>query len=64
MTIRLETDANIIALTESDGTYAGIDLEKMIPYLENVDMIIGTREIQVFSEKGNQNKMFYVWGNF
>ena len=60
----LETDANIIALTESDGTYAGTDLEKMIPYLENVDMVIGTREIQVLSEKGNQNKMFYVWGNF
>ena len=60
----LETDANIIALTEADGTYAGRDLEKMIPYLENVDMVIGTREIQVLSEKGNQNKMFYVWGNF
>jgi len=60
----LETDANIIVLTESDGTYSGKDLEKMIPYLENVDMVIGTREIQVLSEKGNQNKMFYVWGNF
>ncbi len=60
----LETEANIIALTEADGTYAGIDLEKMVPYLENVDMVIGTREIQVLSEKGNQNKTFYVWGNF
>ena len=60
----LETDANIIVLTEADGTFAGDDLKKMIPYLENVDMVIGTREIQVLSEKGNQNKMFYVWGNF
>ncbi|RZD47453.1 MAG: hypothetical protein CXT78_02470 [Thaumarchaeota archaeon] len=60
----LETEANIIALTEADGTFAGIDLEKMIPYMENVDMVIGTREIQVLSEKGNQNKAFYVWGNF
>ena len=60
----LETDANIIALTEADGTYSGIDLEKMVPYLDNVDMVIGTREIQVLSEKGNQNKTFYVWGNF
>ena len=60
----LETEANIIALTEADGTYSGIDLEKMIPYIENVDMVIGTREIQVLSEKGNQNKTFYVWGNF
>ena len=60
----LETDSNIIALTEADGTYSGIDLEKMVPYLDNVDMVIGTREIQVLSEKGNQNKTFYVWGNF
>ena len=60
----LETEANIIALTEADGTFAGIDLEKMVPYMENVDMVIGTREIQVLSEKGNQNKTFYVWGNF
>ena len=60
----LETDANIIALTEADGTYAGKDLEKMVPYIENADMVIGTREIQVLSEKGNQNKTFYVWGNF
>jgi cellulose synthase/poly-beta-1,6-N-acetylglucosamine synthase-like glycosyltransferase len=60
----LETDANIIALTEADGTYAGRDLEKMILYLENIDMVIGTREIQILFEKGNQNKMFYMWGNF
>lgn len=60
----LETDANIIVLTEADGTFTGGDLEKMVPYLDNVDMVIGTREIQVLSEKGNQNKMFYVWGNF
>lgn len=60
----LKTDANIIVLTEADGTFSGYDLEKMIPYLDNADMIIGTRQIQVLSEKGNQNKMFYVWGNF
>jgi hypothetical protein len=36
----------------------------MVSYLENADMVIGTREIQVLSEKGNQNKMFYVWGDF
>lgn len=60
----LKTDANIIALTEADGTYSGHDLGKMIPYLDNTDMVIGTRQIQVLLEKGNQNKMFYVWGNF
>jgi hypothetical protein len=53
VTTHLETDANIMALTEADGTYTGKDLEKMIPYLENAYMVIDTREIQVLSEKGN-----------
>lgn len=60
----LKTDANIIVLTEADGTFSGYDLSKMVPYLDNSDMVIGTRQVQVLSEKGNQNKMFYVWGNF
>jgi glycosyltransferase involved in cell wall biosynthesis len=60
----LKTNANVIVLTEGDGTFDSRDLSKMIPYLENTDMVVGTREIQVLSEKGNQNKMFYVWGNF
>lgn len=60
----LKSNVNIIALAEADGTYSGYDLAKMIPYLDNADMVIGTRQIQVLSEKGNQNKMFYVWGNF
>jgi len=29
----LKTDANIVTITESDGTLNGYDLEKMIPYL-------------------------------
>ncbi len=60
----LQTDANIVVLTEADGTYSGSDLKKMVPYLDNTDMVVGSREIQVLSEKGNQNKMLYVWGNF
>jgi len=60
----LKTDANIVVLTECDGTFSGDDLAKMIPYLDNCDMVIGTRQVQVLTEKGNQNSMLYVWGNF
>ena len=35
----------------------------MIPYLDNCDMVIGTRQVQVLTEKETQNSMFYVWGN-
>ena len=51
----LETDANIIVLTECDGTYAGHDIEKLVPFLDECDVAIGSRLIQVLTEKGNQN---------
>jgi len=60
----LKTDANIVVLTECDGTFNGYDITKMIPYLDNCDMVVGTRIIQVLTEQGNQNGMFNTWGNF
>lgn len=60
----LKTNSNIVVITECDGTYAGHDIEKLVPYLDECDMVIGTRQIQVLTEKYNQNSMFYVWGNY
>ena len=60
----LKTDSNIVVFTECDGTFSGIDIEKMTPYLANCDMVIGTRQIQVLTEKGNQNSILHVWGNY
>ena len=60
----LKTDANVIGTVESDGTFNGYDLEKMVPCLNNCDMVIGSRQYQVISEKDNQNSGFFVWGNF
>ena len=59
----LKTDANIIVVTESDGTYSGGDISKLLPYLENCDMVCGSRQNQILTEKGNQNSRFIVWGN-
>jgi len=59
----LKTDVNIIALIDADGTFSPNDLNKLIPYLDNCDLVIGSRQHQVITEKGNQNSMFYVWGN-
>lgn len=60
----LKMESDIIALVEGDGTCSAYDLEKMVPYLDNADMVVGTRQLQVLSEKGNQNKMIYVWTNY
>ena len=59
----LKTDANIIVITDGDGTYNGYDISKMIPYLDNCDMVVGSRMAQVLCEKTNQNDTFLVWGN-
>ena len=59
----LKTNANIIVLVDADGTHSAKDLEKMAPYLDNCDMVIGTRQVQILTEKGNQLGMFHVWGN-
>ncbi len=59
----LKTNTNIIALMDSDGTFSPNDLNKLIPYLDNCDLVVGTRQVQTLTEKGNQNSMFYVWGN-
>ena len=60
----LKTDCNVIGATEADGTYNAYDIHKMIPYLDNTDMVIGTRQNQIITEKGNQNSIVHVWGNF
>jgi len=59
----LKTDANIIVVTESDGTFDGNDLNKLLPYLENCDVVTGSRSHQVLTEKGNQNGRLHVYGN-
>ena len=60
----LSMDENIIGITEADGTSNSYDISKMLPYLDNCDMVIGSRQNQVLTEKGNQNRVLHVWGNF
>ena len=60
----LKTDANIIVTSEADNSFNSYDIPKMLSYLDNCDMAIGTRQNQVLTEKGNQNSLLHVWGNF
>ncbi|MDC0202167.1 glycosyltransferase [Candidatus Nitrosopelagicus sp.] len=60
----IKTDSDLVVFTECDGTFSGADIKKMIPYMENCDMVVGTRLIQVLTEKGNQNSILHVWGNY
>jgi len=54
---------NVVVLVEGDMTFAGKDLGKLIPYLDNVDMVVGTRTTQELTAEDSQLNWFYVWGN-
>ena len=59
----LKTNSNITVVCDADLTYNAYDLKKMIPYLDNCDMVLGNRMVQILTEKDNQNNIFLVWGN-
>jgi len=61
----LKTDANLIVLTEADGTLKANDLNKMLPYLDHCDVVNGSRQLQILAEKGNlRESAIHIWGNY
>jgi hypothetical protein len=47
-------DADVIVLCEGDMTFSGRDVAKMLAYLENCDLVLGTRATQELREPGTQ----------
>ncbi len=56
-------EANIVVLAEGDMTFCASDMAKMIPYLEDVDMVVGTRTTYELTSKYSQMDWFLSWGN-
>jgi glycosyltransferase involved in cell wall biosynthesis len=54
---------DIIVLAEGDGTFSARDLNKFISYLENADMVIGTRTTRELSSTDCQMSWFIQYGN-
>jgi len=61
--LRVEA-ANIIVLCEGDGTFSGKDIDKLLPYLDNVDMVLGNRLVYGFADSDSQLDHFLTWGNW
>lgn len=59
----LETGADVIVLSEGDGTFGGWSISKMIPFLDDADMVLGNRVTPGFVDRGSQMDSFFVWGN-
>lgn len=58
-----DKETNVVVLVEGDMTFAGRDIAKLVPYLDNVDMVVGTRTTQELVAEDSQMNWFFVWGN-
>jgi len=59
-----ECDADLIVLSEPDGTFSGHDLIKLLAYSDDVPVVFGTRTTREFIWAGANMGWFLRWGNF
>lgn len=58
-----EEDIDVVVLAEGDMTFRGRDILKMLPYLDDVDMVVGSRTHRMIVDEDSQMDWFYTWGN-
>ncbi len=54
---------DILVLTEADGSFAPGDLEKLLVYLDDAQMVVGTRTTKQMVEQGANMRFLLRWGN-
>jgi glycosyltransferase involved in cell wall biosynthesis len=59
-----ECGADLIVLSEPDGTFSGHDLIKLLAYSDDVPVVFGTRTTREFIWAGANMGWFLRWGNF
>jgi Glycosyl transferase family 2 len=55
--------ADVIVLTEGDGTFVGRDIPKFQAYIGQAEMVVGSRVTRELVERGSQMDHFFTWGN-
>ncbi len=58
------TDADLIILSEPDGTFSGNDVTKLLAYSDDVPVVFGTRTTREFIWQGANMGRFLRWGNW
>lgn len=56
-------DVDVVILCEGDGTFSAADAKKLLAYIENADMIVGTRTVVEVLDPDSQVDWFINWGN-
>lgn len=54
---------DILVLTEADGSFRARDVDKLVAYLEDADMVMGTRTTRQMVEQGANMRSMLRWGN-
>ncbi|MFH1588611.1 MAG: glycosyltransferase family 2 protein, partial [Candidatus Diapherotrites archaeon] len=55
--------ADIVVLVEGDQTFSSTDLKKLLAYIENADMVVGTRTTTELCAPDSQMNWFMQYGN-
>ena len=54
---------DILVLTEADGSFRARDVEKLLAYLGDADMVMGTRTTRQMVQQGANMRFLLRWGN-
>jgi glycosyltransferase involved in cell wall biosynthesis len=54
-------DADVIVLAEGDMSFRGNDIWKLLPFVDDVDLVVGSRTHMALND--SQMDWFYLWGN-
>lgn len=58
-----KNDSDIIVLAEGDMTFRGRDMWKLLPFLDDADMVVGSRTHMAYTDANSQMDWFFIWGN-
>lgn len=56
--------AHLVCICEPDATFDPRDLLKLLPFTDDVDLVLGSRTVQTFIFSGANMGMFLKWGNW
>jgi glycosyltransferase involved in cell wall biosynthesis len=54
---------DVLVLTEADGSFRARDVEKLLVYLDDAGMVLGTRTTRQMVQQGANMRSFLRWGN-
>jgi cellulose synthase/poly-beta-1,6-N-acetylglucosamine synthase-like glycosyltransferase len=56
-------DADVVVLTEGDGTFVAEDMAKFLSYINDADLVVGNRVVRGLVDHDSQMDPFFTWGN-